>query len=109
MIENITNMDSEKALANKTRINVKHSSEVKGNPRYRNLPGTDKDSEEFIYFFVSVYTEEFYDTMRNAEDVIVSSVNYHLNRCNHVDISPQEAADKLEQQMFEESVEEEFA
>jgi len=109
MIENITNMDSEKAQANKTRINVKHSSEVKGNPRYRNLPGTDKDSDEFIYFFVSVYTEEFYDTMRNAEDVIVSSVNYHLNRNNHVDINPVEEADKLEQQMFEESVEEEFA
>ena len=109
MIENITNMDSEKAQANKTRINVKHSSEVKGNPRYRNLPGTDKDSDEFIYFFVSVYTEESYDTMRNAEDVIVSSVNYHLNRNNHVDINPVEEADKLEQQMFEESVEEEFA
>lgn len=109
MIENITNMDAEKVQANKTRINVKHSSEVKGNPRYRNLPGTDKDSEEFIYFFVSVYTEESYDTMRNAEDVIVSSVNYHLNRNSHVDINPQEEADKLEQQMFEESVEEEFA
>jgi len=109
MIENITNMDSEKAQANKTRINVKHSSEIKGNPRYRNLPGTDKNSQEFIYFFVSVYTEESYDTMRNAEDVIVSSVNYLLNRNNRVDINPQEESEKLEQQMFEESIEEEFA
>lgn len=109
MVESITGMDSEKASASKTRINVKHSSEIKGDPKYRNLNDTDTGANSFIYFFVTVFTENSYETMRNAEQVIYMSVNELLDRNQSYDVTPQEAADQLEQQMYEEAVEEQFS
>ena len=79
LVENITNMDDDKVSALKTRINVKHSSEIKGNVRYRDIEGTDKDAASFIYFFVTVFTNNMYETMRHAEEVITSSIKYHFN------------------------------
>ena len=79
LVENITNMDDDKVSAIKTRINVKHSSEIKGNVRYRDIEGTDKDATSFIYFFVTVFTNNMYETMRHAEEVITSSIKYHFN------------------------------
>ena len=79
LVENITNMDDDKVSAIKTRINVKHSSEIKGNVRYRDIEGTDKDASSFIYFFVTVFTNNMYETMRHAEEVITSSIKYHFN------------------------------
>lgn len=79
LVENITNMDDDKVSALKTRINVKHSGEIKGNVRYRDIEGTDKDATSFIYFFVTVFTNNMYETMRHAEEVITSSIKYHFN------------------------------
>ena len=79
LVENITNMDDDKVSAIKTRINVKHSGEIKGNVRYRDIEGTDKDATSFIYFFVTVFTNNMYETMRHAEEVITSSIKYHFN------------------------------
>ena len=101
IIENITEMDDDKVSANKTRINVKHSKELKGKVRYRDITGTDKDASSFIYYFVTVYTNNMYETMRHAEEVITSSVKYHFSD-NYVDVS-----EEVEGDMFQESVEEE--
>lgn len=78
LVENITEMDNDKVSASKTRINVKHSGEVNGNVKFRDIQGTDKEASSFIYFFVSVFTNNMYETMRNAEQVITSSVLYHF-------------------------------
>ena len=107
MVENITNMDPEKVQASKTRINVKLGNEVKGEPRFRNIHGTNKDAEQFIYYFVSVTTDNHYVTMRNAEDVIESSLNNLFNHTNHhTNQDAVQMADNLEEQMFEESLNE---
>jgi len=107
MVENITNMDPEKVQASKTRINVKLGNEVKGEPRFRNIHGTNKDAEQFIYYFVTVTTDNHYVTMRNAEDVIESSLNNLFNHTNHhTNQDAVEMADNLEEQMFEESLNE---
>jgi ubiquitin len=107
MVENITNMDPEKVQASKTRVNVKLGNEVKGEPRFRNIHGTNKDAEQFIYYFVSVTTDNHYVTMRNAEDVIESSLNNLFNHTNHhTNQDAVQMADNLEEQMFEESLNE---
>jgi ubiquitin len=103
MVENITNMDPEKVQASKTRINVKLGNEVKGDPRFRDIHGTNTNAEQFIYYFVSVTTDNHYVTMRNAEDVIESSLN---NLFNHTNKDAVTMADNLEEQMFEESLNE---
>ena len=79
LVENITEMDNDKVSAAKTRINVKHSREVDDKVRYRDIDGTDKDSHSFIYFFVTVSTNNMYETMRHAEEVITSSIKYHFS------------------------------
>jgi len=107
MVENITNMDPEKVQASKTRINVKLGNEVKGEPRFRNIHGTNKDAQQFIYYFVTVTTDNHYVTMRNAEDVIESSLNNLFNHTNHhTNQDAVQMADNLEEQMFEESLNE---
>lgn len=85
LIENITEMDNDKVGASKTRINVKSSREVDGKVRFRDIDGTDKDSQSFIYFFVTVFTTNMYETMRHAEEVITSSVKYHFNNYDESD------------------------
>ncbi len=99
MIEQIVNMDPEKAAASKTRISVKKSNDVKGDPHYRNIHGTNDESNEFIYFFVTVYTMNQYVTMRNTEDIIEKMVNRMVNNVNENDVA---------QRLYEESVEEEM-
>ncbi len=74
LVEKITDMDNDKVNASKTRINVKHSSEIKGNVRYRDICNTGPGLNSYIYCFITVYTENMYETMRNVEDVISSSV-----------------------------------
>jgi len=107
MVENITNMDPEKVQASKSRINVKLGDDVKGEPRFRNIHGTNKDAEQFIYYFVTVTTDNHYVTMRNAEDVIESSLNNLFNHTNHhTNQDAVQMADNLEEQMFEESLNE---
>ncbi len=107
MIEDITTMDNEKGQASKTRINVKHSSDIKGNPKFRNLVNTDTSDSSFIYFFVTVFTENTYETMRNAEEVITNTVNKLLDRSESV-VEYQDDTNQLEEQMYKESLDEQF-
>ena len=112
LIDDITNMDGEKVQASKTRISVKSSEEIKGRVHFRDIHGTNTEASNFIYYFVSVYTDNHYHTMRNTEDVIESSLNrlfsqgnkkYHSNVTNK---SAVKMADDLESKMYEESLEE---
>lgn len=96
LVDNIVEMDNDKVSANKTRINVKHSNEIKGTVRYRDILGTDKDASSFIYFFVTVFTNNMYETMRHAEEVITSSIKYHFS----------DSQSEMEDQMMEQSEQE---
>jgi ubiquitin-large subunit ribosomal protein L40e len=114
MIEDITNMDSDKVQASKTRISVKAGSEVKGRVRFRDIHGTDGTSTSFVYYFVTVFTDNSYHTMRNAEDVIESSTKRLYSRNTHYNHSYQKTSESsntndIEQEMFEESLEEQMA
>ena len=78
-VEDITEMDDDKVGATKTRISVKTSNELKGKVRFRDIETTDTEASQFIYFFVTVFTNNMYETMRHAEEVITSSVKYHFS------------------------------
>lgn len=107
LVENITSMDDDKVSASKTRINVKHSSEIKGKVNYRDIVGTNKDASSFIYYFVTVNTSNMYETMRHAEEVITSSIKYQFNMSDTHNSSAMLDNDdlSLEEKMYEESAE----
>ena len=109
LVEDITDMDNEKVQSSKTRISVKSGEEIKGRVKFRDIHGTDAEAAQFIYYFVSVFTDNHYATMRNTEDVIETSLNRMFSRgpartreTNRETAKP--AVDDLEQQMFEESL-----
>jgi len=108
MIEDVTFMDYDKTLASKTNVSIKASSEVRDveSVRFRDIMGTDKDADEFIFFFTTVYTEDHYQTMRNMEDVIDKNVVKVYRSGNH--FKNKDATDALEQKMFEASLDEQM-
>ena len=97
MVTFITERDNEKAVAAKTSIQVRAGSEVKGKPRFRNL-NVENQSSEDVFFFVTAYTEDHYQTLRNAEDVIVSSLNHILGNTTEEDV-------EIEEQLYQEAEE----
>lgn len=111
LVEDITDMDQDKVQASKTRINVKSGSEIKGRVKFRDIHGTDGNSSSFVYYFVSVFTDDYYQTMRNAEDVIESSTKrlYSRNNYSRTNTSNNTSSDHMEQEMFEESLEEQMS
>jgi ubiquitin len=78
VVESITDHDSDKVGASKTRINLKHSGEIKGKVRFEDFPGTDKNADSFIYFFVTVSTTNGFETMKNAREALKSLVSYYF-------------------------------
>ena len=109
MVENITNMDSDKVGASKTRINIKPGSEIKGTLRnQRDIRGTNPDDDEFVYYFVSVSTQDMYETLRNAEDVIESNLKHLFGENEYVNEKAKKMADDLEDKMFDESLDEQL-
>ena len=78
VVESITDQDSDKVGASKTRINLKHSGEIKGKVRFEDFPGTDKNADSFIYFFVTVSTTNGFETMKNAREALKSLVSYYF-------------------------------
>ena len=116
LVEDITNMDQDKVQASKTRINVKSGSEIKGRVKFRDIRGTDGNSSSFVYYFVTIFTDDYYHTMRNAEDVIESSTKRLYSRNNYsggnysgTNTSNNTSSDHTEQEMFEESLEEQMS
>ena len=79
MIEDIINLDDDKVGASKTTINVKSQEDIKGRVKFRDLHGTYTTSDQFVYYFVTVYTLDHYKTLRNAEDVIERDVKNILS------------------------------
>ena len=109
MVEHITNMDSDKVGASKTRINIKPGSEIKGTLRnQRDIRGTNPDDDEFVYYFVSVSTHDMYETLRNAEDVIESNLKHLFGENEYVNEKAKKMADDLENKMFDESLDEQL-
>ena len=109
MVEHITNMDSDKVGASKTRINIKPGSEIKGTLRnQRDIRGTNPDDDEFVYYFVSVSTHDMYETLRNAEDVIESNLKHLFGENEYVNEKAKKMAADLEDKMFDESLDEQL-
>lgn len=96
VVESITDQDSDKVGASKTRISLKHSGEIKGKVRYEDFPGTDKKADSFIYFFVTVSTSNSFETMKNARDALGSLVGYFFP-----DMAPED--DEEEEQPYDEA------
>lgn len=103
LIDNITEMDDDKVGAAKTRISVKTSNELKGKVRFRDIETTDTEATEFIYFFVTVFTNNMYETMRHAEEVITSSVKYHFSGVSDYGSNDDEIENEMMQQAEQES------
>ena len=101
LIDNITEMDDDKVSAAKTRISVKTSNELKGKVRFRDIETTDTDATQFIYFFVTVFTNNMYETMRHAEEVITSSVKYHFSGISDYETNDDEVEEQMMQQAEE--------
>jgi len=108
MVNEIVNRDQDKVSADKTRINVKSHSEIKGKVNYRNIRGTDSKADEFVYYFVSVETMDTYETLRNSEDVIESNLRHLFGEESYVNEQAIQMSDNLEDKMFEESLNEEM-
>jgi len=110
LVEDITNMDNDKVGASKTRISVKTGTEVKGKIRFRDIHGTDGTASSFVYYFVTVFTDNHYLTMRNAEDVIESSTKKLYSRNNYSSNYQNrgQSSGNVEQEMFEESLDEQL-
>ena len=114
MVEEVVNRDVDKESASKTRINVKAHSEVKGKVHYRNIRGTNSNGEGFVYYFVTVETQDTYETLRNAEDVIESNLNHLFNRGEPEFVNAsavkmaKDAEETLQDKMFEESLDEQM-
>ena len=114
LVEDLTNMDNDKVQASKTRFNVKKQDELKGRINFRDIRGTDTSSNEFIYYFVTIFTDDIYTTMRNAEDVIESSICRMLNPHPHQVVhqsaieTEENMEEKTEQKMYEESLNEQL-
>ena len=103
LIDNITEMDDDKVGATKTRISVKTSNELKGKVRFRDIETTDTEASEFIYFFVTVFTNNMYETMRHAEEVITSSVKYHFSGVSDYGANDDEIENEMMQQAEQEA------
>ena len=101
LIDNITEMDDDKVSAAKTRISVKTSNELKGKVRFRDIETTDTEATQFIYFFVTVFTNNMYETMRHAEEVITSSVKYHFSGISDYETNDDEVEEQMMQQAEE--------
>jgi len=96
LVTSIADMDNDKVAASKTRISLKHSDEIKGTVRFRDVPGTNKEATSFIYIFVTVTTSNVFDTMSNAEGLVGSFVKYYFPEFNDQDVEDEmfdEAAD----------------
>ena len=87
---------------------MKAHSEIKGKINYRNIRGTDKDADEYVYYIVSVETMDSYETLRNAEDVIESNLNHLFGDHSFTNNDAVKMATNLEDKMFEESLNEEM-
>ena len=103
LIDNITEMDDDKVGAAKTRISVKTSNELKGKVRFRDIETTDTEASQFIYFFVTVFTNNMYETMRHAEEVITSSVKYHFSGVSDYGANDNDIENEMMQQAEQEA------
>ena len=113
MVDEIAKRDPDKTNASKTRINIKKQEDVKGTPHYRDIRGTYRDSDQFVYYFVSVDTTDAYETLRNAEDVIESNLSRLFGQRQMRDSGPGvdavfTEATSEEDKQFEASLEEEM-
>ena len=102
LVETLTDMDTDKVNASKTRITLKTSDEVTNNVRARPIHST-MYTEHSVYYFTTVFTQDHYVTLRNLEQLIEQSLTPPTTN-----YSAQRLAENLEQEMFEESLDQEL-
>ena len=104
LVETLTDMDTDKVNASKTRITLKTSDEVTNNVRARPIHST-MYTEHSVYYFTTVFTQDHYVTLRNLEQLIEEAGN---NLTPPYNANARQLASNLEQEMFEESLDQEL-
>lgn len=108
MIETIVDLDDDKVGASKTTINVKSQEDIKGRVKFRDIHGTQTNSSQFIYYFVTVQTLDHYKTLRNAEDVIEQDVKHIMYNSYSNSYSNTQETQQVDDSEFQEALEEEM-
>ena len=108
LLERLTDMDEDKVQASKTRISLKSSEEITNRVSARTVHSSAA-TDHSAFYFATVFTTDHYKTLRNLEQLIEEAGNnlnptYNMNQTYNA----RELASNLEQEMFEESLDQEL-
>ena len=108
LMERLTDMDEDKVQASKTRISLKSSEEITNRVSARTVHSSAA-TDHSAYYFTTVFTTDHYKTLRNLEQLIEEAGNnltptYNMNSTYNAS----QLASNLEQEMFEESLDQEL-
>lgn len=108
LLERLTDMDEDKVQASKTRISLKSSEEITNRVSARTVHSSAA-TDHSAYYFATVFTTDHYKTLRNLEQLIEEAGNnltptYNMNSTYNAS----QLASNLEQEMFEESLDQEL-
>ena len=102
LLERLTDMDEDKVQASKTRISLKSSEEITNRVSARTVHSSAA-TDHSAYYFATVFTTDHYKTLRNLEQLIEEAGNNLTPPYN-----ARQLASNLEQEMFEESLDQEL-
>jgi len=110
LLERLTDMDEDKVQASKTRISLKSSEEITNRVSARTVHSSAA-TDHSAYYFTTVFTKDHYKTLRNLEQLIEEAGNnlnptYNMNPTYNA--NARQLATNLEQEMFEESLDQEL-
>jgi len=110
LLERLTDMDEDKVQASKTRISLKSSEDITNRVSARTVHSTSA-TDHSAYYFATVFTTDHYKTLRNLEQLIEEAGNnlnptYNMNPTYNA--NARQLATNLEQEMFEESLDQEL-
>ena len=108
LLERLTDMDEDKVQASKTRISLKSSEEITNRVSARTVHSSAA-TDHSAFYFATVFTTDHYKTLRNLEQLIEEAGNnlnptYNMNQTYNA----RQLASNLEQEMFEESLDQEL-
>jgi len=116
LLERLTDMDEDKVQASKTRISLKSSEDITNRVSARTVHSSTA-TDHSAFYFATVFTTDHYKTLRNLEQLIEEAGNnlnptYNMNPTYNVNptynANARQLASNLEQEMFEESLDQEL-
>ena len=110
LLERLTDMDEDKVQASKTRISLKSSEDITNRVSARTVHSSTA-TDHSAFYFATVFTTDHYKTLRNLEQLIEEAGNnlnptYNMNPTYNA--NARQLATNLEQEMFEESLDQEL-